>query len=226
MDTIRLVNSTSHELMSDVIFTPYSPGYLEYNPLNKNIYVTHSDASISVINESSNQVEDIIQLGGKPTEMIFNPSNNNLYASIGNSDYMYEINGTTNQIEDTIYLGLGIKHLLFNPINNYLYVSNGNNMSVFNSSGDLIQELSNEGYIKDLAYNPVDKNIYVSLHYLGDPHSQDRIMVLDGTRHSKLYDIPAGALSEEIVFNPNNDFMYITKPWEQAIYILNTTSVL
>ncbi|MGD9533878.1 MAG: beta-propeller fold lactonase family protein [Candidatus Nitrosocosmicus sp.] len=82
-DDISVIDSTTNEVVKTIEgfnFVPNFPGSIEYNPQNDNLYVAETK-TVSVINSSSNQIKETLNVGINPTSIEYNPSNDHMYVA-------------------------------------------------------------------------------------------------------------------------------------------------
>jgi YVTN family beta-propeller protein len=75
-----------------------SPNYVAVNPYTNAVYVTNADATLSVINGSTNKIVATVEIGGDPAAIVVNPDSNLVYVSHPSSGTISIIDGKTYKV--------------------------------------------------------------------------------------------------------------------------------
>ena len=73
-----------------------------------------------------NSVISVIPVGSFPQALVFNPSNNNIYAHNRDSGTVSVIETNNNTVIKSVAVGESPNAIVFNPSNNNIYVTNRN----------------------------------------------------------------------------------------------------
>lgn len=182
-----------------------------YNPANNEVYVTDTKitgealqhgGAISIINDTTYKVTKLelpcsTESGCEPTFLLFDPLNQNVYASVPVStggSYLYEISSTTNTVVASIQLNNGITC----------------------GSGS-----ENDGF---LVYNPSNKDIIVQCAE-GGSDSSGEVLVINP--HNVETNIPVGYGPEFLTYDSAsgaiyvNSYNYIDSTDTNLVYVIN-----
>lgn len=112
----------------------------------------------------------------------------------------------------------------FNSANGNVYVSQAstNVMSVIDGSSHSVIKSTTYPiqYLYGAAYNPINKYVYVT----DDTGPVGYVYVIDGTTYSLIKAIPVGDSPVQIVYNPNNGFMYVTNINSQSVSVIDCST--
>ena len=127
------------------------------------IFCNRADATISVIDSSTNTVTKTIAINPSnpsntnPQDILYNPFNNLIYTANTGQGTVSVIDGVSGVVITTIDVESTPRDLEFNPSNTHVYVSNfgDQSVSVIDSiSHTLITNLAVDSGPSDLEYNP------------------------------------------------------------------------
>ena len=186
---------------------------LTFNPSNNFLYVANI-GSIYVVDSSTNEVIKNIPIKvGLPKDLIYNPSNGNIYATLqdpSENGIVMVINSSTNEVIKNIPIGKFPFNLLrvsgalaYNPSNKHVYVALNDSISLINSSNEIVKNISfnNTGNPLQIGYNPSNSDLYIGI-------GSKKIAILNSTTNNvthiieNLQGYPTG-----IAFNPENKMM-------------------
>lgn len=165
VNTVSVINSSTNTVIA-TIPVGTSPGpSLEFNPANNDIYVGTFIDRVLVIDSSTNTVRTRIPVGNQALGIVFNPFNDNIYVTAGNT--VPVIDSSTNTVRAIIPVGTSPSPfgLEFNPSNNNIYVANqgSGTVSVIDSSNNTVIDTIPVGNNpRSLEFNPSNDNIYVT----------------------------------------------------------------
>src|SRR5207249_9391830 len=191
-------------------------GHLSWITINlkgEEVYVVDSDAkSIYVISTKINKIIDTISTGGRPWSIAYNPDDGNLYATIIDSGYVQVIDGKTH-ITDVIKLGdrEDPRFVAFDSNNGRAYVTCGSGkvFVIDTNSRKVIGEID----IPDLPYGDYRDKTGELVVY--DNYSD----VMQSTRQK------IGSSPADIVFNPDNGYMYVVDYGVGVLSVIDTKSM-
>ena len=123
-NSILVVDTLSNKIITRITDVGKDPSDIDYNPVNKFIYVTNRDnKSVSVINSSSNKViKNITGVGANLSDIVYNPDNKLLYIinfemihtnpSHERDPIIFLINSSSNEVIKNI-TGVGAKSIRY-----------------------------------------------------------------------------------------------------------------
>ncbi len=180
------------------------------------VYVAGSVAnSVSVI-DLHFQVTNEIAVGLRPVALAFNPVNGRLYVAnlVGNDVSVIDTQSETLAL--TIPVGLGPVGVGINPTNGDVYIANtqANTVSVIKQS-HVIATIPALGVNPvSFAYHPLNDKMYLTLN--GSNH----VVPIDPVQYSIEPPIPVGFRPYGIVYNPNNNFLYVGNIKDQTYSVI------
>ena len=207
---------------------------------NGDVYVTNfyspsttgtnlSTGTVSVINGSTNEVANTIQVGISPLGIASNPENGNLYVTNFYSGSISVINGSTNSVVDTID---GIQYpyqIAYNQANGNMYVTSPPTSSVAiidSSNNDVIGNIPVSLSPLGIANNPTTGDLYVT-NYNSDPNSNGSVTAIDDATNGVMTTVPSGGSGVTgITINPENGNLYVTNWYSQTVSIISTANLL
>jgi YVTN family beta-propeller protein len=133
---------------------------------NGRMYVSHriANASISVIDTSTNQVINRIPVDDFPWRMAFDSIHEKLYVIHVGSDKISIINTTTNQIIGKLFLGDEIEShtdIIFDLSNKKILLNSDQNIYIIDTNIDTIKNIVNVGFgLGPMLFDPVHERLY------------------------------------------------------------------
>ncbi len=185
------------------------PLAIENNPSNGKVYVANAGTnSITVIDSSTNTVEDIVNLNAVPMALQYNDANGDLYVAALNqkssrdNGFVAVIDGSSNIFKDVYAIGVSPRQIEYNPTDNNIYVANPGSGDVYvidsesNTSVNLIP-VGRALDLDSLEYNPRNHNIYVASSRGGE-NEVIKIIAPDNSALESPQNIPLQKLVELI----------------------------
>lgn len=194
------LSQTDSDFVSDTISVGDSPVGIIYNSFNDRIYVANfGDGTISVIDPSTNEVVDVIDISPTLINLAFNPSNGIIYST--NRETVSVISGTTNDVIDTIDIpspyGIAV-----HPPTGKVYVTDNSGSAVI-VIDPVTNTISNTIEVPigpiSAGFNPINGLIYVASSG-NDP--TDVVSVINPLTDEVIDTIPVGDSPQGIAFNP------------------------
>jgi YVTN family beta-propeller protein len=204
------------------------PRMLAYDPIHHYIFVPNTgDNTVSVIKDGDTMAFTTIRDPGfnVPFGAAFNPSNGLVYVtnlgshtSCGNTVSVIETADVVPRVIDSIKVGNCPLGVAFNEDNHKMYVVNyaSASVSVIDSSTNIETGNVFLGFLPYyIAYNPLDKRMYVPNHNSGippcpTPSTCQQPATVDVIRDDVLVGrIPVDRLPNNLAFNPINRTMYV-----------------
>ena len=224
--SISAIDATTKEVESTYPINGLTPNNIPIkgmamNPNTNTIYafdyLYSNGTNISVINGTTNQIMDIIQLKYEPWDISINPTTNIIYVHTVNRsdvspsgyfpDYITLINGTTNQAIWNTSLQ-SFDYVMVDPNTNKLYaikhdqLSDNNSLSITNISTNETKTVPISIYATDIAVNPNMDTIYA---FADD--EPDTLLVINGTYNEQPIDLDYEIKS--ILVDPRTNMTYI-----------------
>ena len=210
---VSVVNVEAHNV-TDTIDVGGNLSWIAINLQGKEVYVVDSSAnSIYVISTKTQKVIDTIHTGQHPLGIAYNPDNGKLYAPLFLDNSVQVIDGKTHKIVDTIKVDEpgAPKFIAFDSNNWRAYVTCGNDQVVVidTNSTKIIGKIS-----------------MPTLPYGGYYDKTGQFVVYDNysdvmrSNREKLMASPA-----EIVFNPDNGYMYVVNFGVGVLSVIDTKNM-
>jgi DNA-binding beta-propeller fold protein YncE len=195
-------------------------GQVAYNPSNGYVYVALS-LGLVVINGMSNKIVKTLPLPGcsKATKdgldcftygVIYNPSNQEMYVSNSQGNFVSAIRGTT--ILATLSPLLG-RPLAYDPANHNVYALNGTTVVVINSSDNkILASISIGSDAETISYDPANGNMYTI--------TNEGLSMINSSNNS-VAKVGAGSTftHQGMSFNTSNKYLYVTIVNSSGYYV-------
>ncbi len=196
-----------------------APSWMKFSPDGELAFVTlEVPGQIEVIDVSSQQSIERIQVDGQPFGLAFSPDGNFLYVTCasGHDNTIWCIDTESFVAEELCSVGSNPTGLVVSHDSQFLYVSRytaGDVAVVSTQSGDVVQYINTARWPFDIQWSPDGQYIWV-MNDLGnsisiiDPSSNQVIRSIEGiNRPSNLAFSSDGR--EAYVTSPNNDVVYV-----------------
>lgn len=229
-----IVINTTSEMPVTTVNVGSQPWKEVFDPQNGNIYIYTTPALMVVVNGSTNQVSDEFHAGTYISDMVFDSTDNLIYATDAYSDNVTMIDPTSNAVAGKIDIGAGSSSIVYDSNNNYLYVSHSsvwkNNTTVLNS-GIFVIDPNNDKIISSipevtggqLLLDPTSNTLYCSNYdagYITIINTQENVVEKQVTTYSS--DGGGGTVYDPV----NHDLYYtgwnVTTP--NTILVMNTSN--
>ena len=174
--SLAVINGSSYHLVAKIPFNAMEIEMVDVNPLNNLVYMTYSfyhfysvsnqtsRGLVAIINGSSNDIIDNIQVGSAPYGIGINPKTNMIYVANSGDNTISVINGITRTIVKTIPVGSTPVGLRVDTQKDMVFVANPgkNTVSVINgTTNSLTSTISGFRNPRLLGVNPTASTIYV-----------------------------------------------------------------
>jgi YVTN family beta-propeller protein len=223
-NSVTVINSATNKVIK-TISSGSRPIGAAYDSHNHDVYVANfGDSTVSVIDTSINKVVATIDVGpsGGPTAIVFNPHNDELYATSGlDASSVFVISDSNNSVIKTIDDPGDFPYPLaeaLNPANDELYVANfGNNdVVVINCTTNTVLTTVFVGDSPDgVGFDASNKDMYVS-NYLGASVSVINI------KNSVVATINVGTGPSGLGYDSQNNEMYVTNWASGTVSAINS----
>jgi len=209
------------------------PQYIAYDPSNKFMYVANTGfycptpqgcnasnerSKIAVIDTLSNKVIALVPVGYGADDIIYNPSNKEVYVVNILNDTVSVLKNT--KVVATIVVGPQCfcgQNLLYDPSNNLLYVGNTDSVSAINgSTNTVVATIKVAGGAQSLTYDAANHEIYVATVF----GASDTVSVIRGTK--VVASVIVGPFLESMMYDPANKEVYAMS--EYNISMINSFS--
>ena len=188
------------------------------NSVTNKLYVANQFSnSISVIDGSTDIIENTIQVDNFPYDLEVNPFNNRIYVTNRESNTVSVIDGSTNQRLSNINVEDSPVGISINPSLNMVYVTNLNSksLSIIDSIDNKVTQIIklNE-VVYGVAVNPLTNLVYISNLI------NNTLSVLDGKTNKIINKIAVENMPTAININYKTNLIYVTN------YLSNSISAI
>ncbi len=196
---IAIINGTS---LFDSIYLGGTATGVAYDPVTNYIYASSMAGKVFEISPSNGTIMNAASVGTGVSDLIYNPGDQNLYASNFGGDNVTIINPSTNKIVKVVDVGSEPVSMVYDPANKNVYVANynSNNVSVISTATQSILSVSYAvgSGPSSVAYNPLNNFIYVA-----DSGSDSTISIINTTTN-EVYPsyLPPGASMTGVAYDP------------------------
>ncbi|MGC8514663.1 MAG: YncE family protein [Thermoplasmata archaeon] len=173
---------------------------LTFDPANQNIYVATLNGIVVCISGKT-LTEHNIRTYESTNAIIYDPQNNNIYASNFCEGNLSVISNNS-QLVGSIAVGSFPTSMVFDPHNGYLYVENSksSNLSILNANDKVVSSLNVTdvtcGPISQMVYDPFNYNIYLI-------HNSGNVSVI--FNNTCIGEFRAGNLPVYTLYNPSSN---------------------
>jgi YVTN family beta-propeller protein len=202
--------------LETIIYVGKEPYSICYNSRSHKVYsANYRSNSISVIDASRNEVIRTIPDIYIPTALDYNPNNNKVYCTHGNTprnvDRLLVIDGETDQIIADIPTGGGSFTVTHNPQNNKVYVADAANNTITIIDGErdsLIKRVRTGSCPLEMCHNSQNNKIYCA-NYGVWKQTDSTVTVVDGDLDTVIATVIVGHGPTDVVYNPVNNKIYV-----------------
>lgn len=188
------------------------------NSVTNKLYVANQFSnSISVIDSSTDIIENTIQVDNFPYDLEVNPFNNRIYVTNRESNTISVIDGSTNQRLSNINVGDSPVGISINPSLNMVYVANldSKSLSIIDSiDNKVIETIQLNELVYGVAVNPLTDLVYISNLI------NNTLSVLDGKTNKIIGKSAVENMPTAISINYKTNLIYV------ANYLSNSISVI
>lgn len=219
-NNISVVNATTNRVVAWIPM-PFGIETLAVDSSTGFVYVAEAVYQVYAINPSTNRVQWTIPLldagcpfGCAPHVQTYDTANGDIYVTDLTSDNVTAIHG--NQPVAVVPVGSGPNGAAYDSANGNIYVSNEGasvssiNLTVINGSSDrVVGQVSGSGGGPGVAYDGSNGDVYVCQN-AGEVGQSNFVTVVDGNLNQILASIPIRSSCQGAVYDPANDYVYIT----------------
>ena len=188
-------------------------------------YVSNRDSgNISIIDTSTNLVDDTIYVGPKPRGIAINPSCSRVYVTLQDADEVAVINTQTNGVIANIPVGHEPFAVDVHPSGSPVYVANWQDdyVTVIDATTNTVVTKRLVGDEQQgVTFNPSGTHAFVAHRGADDSVS----VISTGTNTGDLTTIPVGVGNSDprdIAFHPTGSTAYVTLRENDSISLINT----
>lgn len=205
---VETINLSGGELGS-------KPLTIAINPSSNLIYVANEGSNdISVIDGTTNQVVNTINVEIRPQIIGINPVINQIYVTNSKSEEIEIIDGATNLTTGVIKLNSKPFNIAVNPASNLIYVTNKDEGTVSVIDADINQItdiIEIGGNTTKISINPATNLIYVG------NETSNLLTVIDGGKNQIIGDIVTSFNPAGIAVNELSNIIYVAEAFEDGI---------
>lgn len=233
--TISVIDGSTNKIIDTIIldkpssnFSYPGPVGLVFDPKNNYLYAANSpDGTVSIINVKTLNIVDTVHIGGYLTWLAINLHSQEVYVHDGSTIYI--LSTQSHKIIGTIHADdpLGFA---YNPDDGNLYATNyvGNSISVFNGkTHELTHTITGGGLVfpQFIAFDSHNKRAYVTCN------DYKSVVVIDTKEEMVIQKITlpdrGGYFAQpyNLVFDPDNEYMYVDSISTGGQYIIDTNSM-
>lgn len=183
------------------------PVAIAINFATNRLYVANEFSNnVSVIDNSSNKVVAVIDVGFTPADIKINPATNLIYVSNSGSNDVSLIDGETGQVVDTIAVGNTPKGIGINSATNQIYVVNqdSNDINIIDGvTNEVVDTIAAGSKPSHIAVNSVTNLLYVV------NSEGNTVNVIDGSNNKSIATIEIGVTINGIGLNETMNHIYV-----------------
>ncbi len=187
-----------------------APRGIDVDPARNRVYVAHSSHSVSVIDTTTNTVQQTIALEG-PVDVAYDPTNNIIWASSFNLDQVIPIQANEDATGFTVLPGIEVGNgpwgVAYNPANNAVYVVNNlsESVSVVDASTKTVSDTLTEPFHAPwhLAVNSITGKVYVA------NSGHNSVTVINGTEAGSEVQLWDSGAAYGIAVDETRDTVYV-----------------
>ena len=198
---------------------PYAVGVI---PNGAQVYVAnYNDATISVINTSTNKVTTTISVGTNPAGVSFSADGTKAYVSNFGSGTVSVINTTTNSVVATVNVGSGPIGVTVSPDGTKAFVANnvGGTVSVINASTNtLIGSLNLGNSPTGITITPDGTKVFVTNFGGGS------VSIINASTNLVIATVPVGSSPYGISISPDGKNAYVSNFGSNSVSVINTAT--
>lgn len=221
---IALSSSVSSPVLVPVNGTFADPIGIAFDPANNDMYVTNLLSNyVSVISSTSNAVITKIILpdpeGG--LQVTYDPVNNDMYVTNEATGNVSVIDSSTNEVVNTINVGTSASGIAYDgcACSGDLYVSDNLGVTALSSnalSPTLVNTTCGCGAFGMPVFDPVNNEMY----FFG----KNNLTIINSKDNTVMGSIAVGNSPEYAVFDPSNNFIYVTDSQDNSVSFVGATS--
>jgi len=165
--------------------------------------VSSSENTVTVLDDASCELLDVILLGSVPSAVEVNRDTNKVYVTNKDTDTVVVVNGYNNEIINSVAVGVDPACVEVNVEKNHVYVATKDQLYIIDGAIDeVMATVEYVGSPFDIAFNPSTELIYVTTD-LGD----NVIWIIDAENKTVL-DVVNCPLTRSITVNPETNKIY------------------
>lgn len=196
-------------------------------PVTHHVFVTEfSGNQLTVIDPSSNEVLNNVNVGKNPIGVAFDSIDNTIFVANSGSNTVSVIDGSSFTVVQAINVGSTPTGVAYDPSNDMIYVTNpgSDTVSVIDGSTNLVTATikitcsvsSCDPY--GVLYNPAGNNLYVSNS--GD----SSVSVVNIATNKQTGTIAVGTHPRSMTFDPNNNRIYVADYTSNQVTVIDGTT--
>ncbi len=228
--------SNANSLSTNIPTEGEVPVGLAFDSSNGDLYVTNDestngyvDSSVAVISASSNSLLGLIQVGGSPTGIAYDPASHSIYASNYWNGTVSEINTTTDRVVQAISVGGEPWGLVYAPPEHELFVSEFNSpyLGVIDTRTDtLVTRVSLDELPSGVDYDPANGDVYVAdaSFWVKNPAGNGDVAVVNASTNSLVTMIRTKGYPWSVAYDSGNGCVYETDSNTTVMNVISTTT--
>ncbi|WP_460163162.1 YncE family protein, partial [Ruminococcus sp. 25CYCFAH16] len=178
-DNISVISVINNTVIKTFDLSSYTsigtgPEGIAYVPANNELYVNmFNSGTVAVLNATTGKLITYFNVGSTPEQIILDPSNGLVYATGTGTGIYYGHNVTIfNPVNNLLVANISTTYggtfgIQYNPVNNLVYVAEGGGAVAIIDNTTLVNETFVGNAPIQLAFNPVDGNMYVTQYETG-----------------------------------------------------------
>jgi YVTN family beta-propeller protein len=226
--TVSVINGATNTVTATIVVgslgciltSDCNPIGVAVDPSTHKVYVTNSDdATVSVINGTTNTVVATIDVRNNPQAVAVDPSTHKVYVGTGQFNSVTVIDGATNTVIATTPNDSGAAAVTVDPSTHTVYAGNSNNGTVSVISG-ATNTITTTVELPDpigMAVDPSTHTVYVTTR-------EGRVSVIDGATNTVTTTIPAGNGAGGVTADPSTHTVVVANAFAHSVTVLDGAS--
>jgi YVTN family beta-propeller protein len=229
---VSVISGTSFVTNVPVGSSASGQGYAQgiaVDPVDDEVYVVdHASAQVSVINGATNSpATTTVDVGSSPDAIAYDPANDDVYVANSGSHSVTALAGATADVLATVTVGQFPRALVADPDDGEVYVANYSvgTVSAIATSNNEVTTIALSGFIYDIAFDPIDGNVYVPIN---PSTGADAVTVIDPANNTVLQSVSVGQDSDpeaEAVDSSTGDVFVADRSFSGNVSVLGTIPV-
>jgi len=207
------INTGTSLIIATIKATPISSGYA--------FIPSYDDASVAVINTTTNTVVKTIPVGQQPIGVSVSPDGSSVYITNTIDNTVSVISTASLSVTATIHVGNYPWCICASPDGSKVYVSNtrGNSISVISTvTNNVIATIALTDIPSDLCVSPDGSRLYVTNYNNGS------VWVINTATNALLPSIAVGAGANGLAISPDGSKLYVANAGVGTVSVVNTAT--
>lgn len=208
------------------ILVQNSPYYLEYDPINDYMWLSHINSLsniVEIFDTSNNTLIKTLNLGSDIKFIKYNQVNRRMYVSNTGSNTVSVINSDNFNIIKTVLTDISPNHSEVDIFTGYLYVVCSGNDSVNIIDGitsNVLKTILVGNNPTKIVFDYNNRNMYVL------NNNDETVSIISTNTNSVIQNVNVGGSPSDIIYNDIDNKIYVSNSTSSNLTVINTTTYL